>query len=462
MALPTISEIIQAGSPTLSTEPLGTAFDIERGAQQVFQAAAMKQQADWQRYSQFTKNIQDFMADTAKINQLDIAPEDRDKILSKTAEVFKEMGQNISAIANPMSNPAAYNNLVQKGSEAYGLAVKSKMRHAYDMAKDNWLRTNPEWNTPNNRNVLKSSYETDIEEWQPYQLGNPIPAFDIYALAEQMNEAAKTEFTNPFVGGARGQDGKIGKGSEFLYTEKGIKYDPTKYDKAFDTVWGQQDKYGNLFSDWVQTFVWDKLGDTEKKKYTEMGGDPLKNAGMDFMRNLRKQDETSLTSVLNKAWEEQQENYRTRLRSRSGGGTPPTPTPKNSLWDYAVTVIKPNEYVRFDQVDSYLKDFLQKSYEYEEVEGTGPMATKTIVKIPDDAYVSIQGDNLVVQGQAGKVYRNFNRQGLDALYSTGIAQKLSGKQDYETFTPVSATNAGGAFIPKSPASIDTGKLPILQ
>jgi hypothetical protein len=331
MPQPTISEILgQRSDPMQSTTPLGTSFDISQGAAQVFQAAQLKQQADWQRYSAFTKNIQDFMADAANIAKVDVAPEDRPAIMAKMAEAMKFAKDNLGAIANPMSDPAAFADVTQRGAEAYSLAVKSKQRHAWDIANRTFMQTNPEWNTGTNKKILESSFSTPIEQWQPYQLGNPMPAFDINALAEKMNLMAKTLVPETqIVGGAKDKDGKIGKGNQYVYTTSGIKYDPEKYDQAFEGVWTQQDKFGNIFSEWAKTFVWDALPESQRKEYEAKGGDPIKEATKDFVRNYRRADEISETVDINKVWKQQSDEagatQRAKIAAYSRGSTTTTP-----------------------------------------------------------------------------------------------------------------------------------------
>jgi hypothetical protein len=329
MAIPSLSEILgQPTSPDLSTTAQGTSFDLTPGMQQVFQAAAMKQQADWQRYTQFTKNIQDFMADANKINAIEIAPEDRKVITQRFGEFMKDAKNNLSAIANPMANPAAYSEIMRKGGEVMSLAVKSKTRHAYDMLNDKYIKDHAEWNTPANREIIKSSFKTDIDSWQPYQLSGPAPAFDIMALAEEMNKQSAVPFAESFVGGMRGQDGKIGKGSEYLYKREGTRYDPELFDKQFEGAWTRQDKYGNLFSQWAETFVWNPLHESEKQKYVDMGGDPIKNAALDFVRNYRKPDAIKETMDDNPVWttktREAGQTQRARITSSNRGPAPTT------------------------------------------------------------------------------------------------------------------------------------------
>ena len=474
MAQPTISEIIQAGSPTQSTEPLGTAFDISQGAQQVFQAAQLQQQADWQRYSKFTENLQNFMADAKKVSELEIAPEDKQVVMGKLADFLKKAEGNLGAIANPMADPAAFAQLNKEGADVYALGVKSKQRNAYDLATKSFMQQNPEFATPENRQILESSFKTPLEAWQPYQLDKPMPAFDINKLAADANAFSENPNFMEVIGEVGGKDpatGKYTKGNEWIASREGTVYDEPKFTDKWGSYYNYADKNGiNTIKDWTKTFVYDQLGDADKKRLGATG-DPLKAAWMEYGKNLRAKDKLGEKLTKSSEWEtkyEQSNQNKRAAMSARGSGTP-TQGQSGSLWAYANKVIAPNESVRFDQVDSYLKNELQGTYEYDETLTTGYGAnekTTTIKKrIPDDAYVSIQGDNIVVSDSKGKVYINTNKNGLDAKHSERVTKGLSGALDYNTYTPVTGQGGGGgAYIPKTNPNTKTTSsgLPIIK
>lgn len=339
MALPSLSEILgQPTSPDLSTTPQGTVIDLTQGADKVFQAAAIQQKNDWDKYVKFTDNLQNFMADAAKVRDVDMAPQDRDVVMGELATFLKDAGNNLEAIANPLSNPAAYQSLTQKGAEVMSLAVKSKNRAVFDKGFDTFIRQNPEWNTKKNKDILQSSYQTDIKQWQPYQLSGPMPAFDINALADWMNQAALTKDYQERVGGKMTDDGKVQEGNEYLYKYDITRYDPTKFDQAFEAVWQKQDQYGNMFSDWADNFVWQQLDPEKKADYTRRNPtNPQKEATLDFMRNFRKPDQSSVKTVENEVWKEklraENELKKERIRASASRGPAQAPRPTGNALD---------------------------------------------------------------------------------------------------------------------------------
>ena len=444
MAQPSLSEILnQPTGAERSTTPLGTSFDISGAGAQIFQAAQMRQQADWQRYSAFTKNIQDYMSNVNEIAKVDVAPEDRPAIMEKMSAALKSMKDNIGAIANPMSDPAAFAAVNQEGASAYSLAMKSKQRHLWDVQMQGYMKQNPEWNTPENRQIVESSLKQPIDSWQAYQLGNPMPAFDINKLGETLNLSSKTPFKTEVIGGAKGKDGKIGAGSENIWTTEGFRYDPELFNQGFEGIWTQQDKYGGLFSDWAKTFVWDKLDETKQKAYTDMGGDPIKNAAKDFVANYRKDDEISESVKENRSWETKAQIAANLKLARIGADSRRTVLPNTqpdtpeSIYDYTINAAKLIEDVpiMFSDLPSETKDFLQESYSFNEIKS----GSTTSNRIPDDAKVVLKNGQLIVEkdvtmttGVKRKTYRKYDRSAMDAAYGTQKAKGLSGKEDYKS------------------------------
>jgi hypothetical protein len=57
--LPTISEILNNRvDPMLDTGEQGVVLDVDKAVDNIFQAATVKQQNDWNKYLQFQKNLQ--------------------------------------------------------------------------------------------------------------------------------------------------------------------------------------------------------------------------------------------------------------------------------------------------------------------------------------------------------------------------------------------------------------------
>jgi hypothetical protein len=331
--LPTISEILNNRvDPMLDTGEQGVVLDVDKAVDKIFQAATVKQQNDWNKYLQFQKNLQEFYANGAKIAEMDMLPEDRQVIMKKYADWVAQAAEDPTAIFNPLSNPKKYSELIQKGSEIMSLAQKSKQDKAFDMFHREFVRMHPEFNTTTNKAIIASFRETPLEQRKAYSLSNPIPTFDILAMAEEWNKAAAKEETTSRPTGKMviGADGKptFEKGDQYITTEIRKYVDPDAYNKYAESAWTKQDKYGNTLADWAKNYIYDPLSAKEKERLAAQGGDPVKNAYMEYVSMLRKPDQKSLKQDENSVWSErlksQTQKTVARISASARGSSQPT------------------------------------------------------------------------------------------------------------------------------------------
>jgi hypothetical protein len=216
-----------------------------------------------------------------------------------------------------------YQKLRQMGAGVMSMAQKSKQDRLFDEANRKFLEMNSEWNTPENRAVVDSFVQTDLDKRQPYMFNNPLPAFDLAPLAEQANNAAKSEFKNQTVTGMD-KDGNYIPGDKYVRTRSGTEYDEAKFMDVWGSNWGKKDKYGNQLSDFVKRYYYDPLTPQEKAKL-DATGDPLKAAWMELGKKylLKGKGESALD--MNKAWQEEQSNATSRYNTRVSASSRETP-----------------------------------------------------------------------------------------------------------------------------------------
>lgn len=326
----------------LDTGAQGVVLDVEKGMDRVFQAAVTKQQNDWNKYLQFQKNLQEFYADAAKVAEVDMLAEDKQEVMKKYGDWVAEAGEDPMALMNPLSNPQKYAELTQKGAQVMALAQKSKQDKAFDQFHRQFVLQNPEFNTQDNKAIISSFRNTPLEQRKAYSLAGPAPSFDIVGLAEEWNKegARKKSTTIPTGAIVKGKDGKetVGKGDQYLTTETLEYVDPESFARNAEAAWTMQDKYGNPLSAWAKTYIYDPLSATEKERLAGLGGDPVKNAYMEYVSLLRKPESRDLKQGENPVWAEKnrsatQERIARINASTRGPAAQPKPDPASfDLW----------------------------------------------------------------------------------------------------------------------------------
>jgi hypothetical protein len=201
----------------------GTPAVVFTGGQEMVnnlnQNARFEADNDMKKYQLFQNNLKEAYARGDAIAATDVAPQDREAIQKRLADVMGEIGKNPKDFFKGGANATKLTEALQKVQID---ANKSKQDRIYDIAHRDFLERNPNLQTDENKKRIEDFSNKSLEDRKPFILEMP-PVVDIGKLKDDIIGSDGVTTTGI---GARpyGTDGKFNQ----TYETKSVKYEPFK------------------------------------------------------------------------------------------------------------------------------------------------------------------------------------------------------------------------------------------
>lgn len=182
---PSLSELNSyRPNPELAAGDRNVVQDNSQGIGYLMQAARDKMQNDWNRYAFYQKNLIEGFKDASKFDFVGIRAQDKETLAKQAGEFYAEIAKDPSVLGNPMKNPQAYTNMLQKQSLLNANIAKSKQANAYTQGQNKFMFDNPDLSTEENKGIIKKSNDTSLDDWTPFELSLP-SGIDLLKLAKE-------------------------------------------------------------------------------------------------------------------------------------------------------------------------------------------------------------------------------------------------------------------------------------
>lgn len=181
---PSLSEITNfAVDPERGT---GTPAVVFQGGQEMVrnlnESAKFQAQNDMDKYKLFLGNLKDAYARGDAIAATEVAPQDREAIQKRLADVMGKIGQNPKGYFRGGADATKLTEELQKVQID---ANKSKQDHIYDLAHRDFLERNPTLQTDENNKKISDFSSQSLEERKPFILESA-PIVDIGKLKDDI------------------------------------------------------------------------------------------------------------------------------------------------------------------------------------------------------------------------------------------------------------------------------------
>lgn len=267
MAEPSLSELSNIKvDPEIATGNSGVVYDNWKLVGLFNQAANVKAENDWRKYTTFLGNLKDVYKDINEIAKTPVMASDSELFRNQMGDIVKEIGKDPKSF---FGGGPKYQEILGKVSKLQQDATQSKQDNIFDTAHRAYFYRNPDLDTPENRKMIEGFATAKLGVRQPYQM--QLPGFyDPDQMAKTLNEVVKSE--SPY--------GPVLSADQQFY-DTGVEtvHDPVKYRKLAEAMYEQVDKRGVPIAQTVQT-RFDALPSDIKGKY--------KNAKEFFVEDLVK------------------------------------------------------------------------------------------------------------------------------------------------------------------------------
>jgi len=234
----------------------------------LMQVAQYSAENNWRKYTTFLNNYKDFIKDVNAVSALDVMDKDRPYLTERAKGILSQISQDPRAFFGS-GNPQKLAEINGELTKLYADATMSKQDNLFDKANRNFLATNPELNTDDNKQIIEGFAGKALGERQPYTLNLP-SFFDPFAFSKELKQ-------NPFVKLQFAQSGLVGKngeapGDEFIKEVEGNKYSKDAFLKLWNEgLYSKTDKYGHS----IQKAIierYNQLPQEIKSEYEKNGG----------------------------------------------------------------------------------------------------------------------------------------------------------------------------------------------
>lgn len=240
MPEPSLSEITSiAADPERGSGTPAVVIDTSSVVKSVQEAARLKQENDWKKYTTFQSNLKDLYKNAQDIEAMDMAPQDREALQKQIGGIFQQIGEDPQGF---FGGGPKMTKIQQQLGGLLSQATQSKQDQMYDTAHREFLTRNPGWATPDNMKKVDSYLNQPLGKRKPFLL-QPTPVLDFDAMSSSINGViGKNVSGTGFTGVDKG--GNQVPGDQYIVKTKGKQYPTDRYMALAEASWDTAGQYG--------------------------------------------------------------------------------------------------------------------------------------------------------------------------------------------------------------------------